>query len=407
MRSVEDARPLVDAQDASESAGRKHGARGLGLMTLGHYVDDIYPGFIPPLLPLFIDKFGLSLALAGAIGTVLSITTSVSQLGFGWLADRVGRRFFVVAGPLTACLLFSLAPLSSSYAQLVVLAALGGFGVAAFHPSAAALAAGFAGSRRSLGVSVFAAAGALGFATGPMLILWVVSTFGLGRSYLAMLPGLLAVTAIAVATPRGRSLSPKDGRGVEAFGMNRKLLALLWVVAVIRASVITGFENFIPITIGERGGSLMSGGTAIFLFLLCGSLGGVVGGYLSDKVDPRKVILFSSIAPVPLLIGFLELGAPQDLICLGFAGAFAFAGVPVTIVMAQESIPYRTSTASSVVMGLAWGVGGTAAVLVGRLADAVGVTAALFVLALLSLLSAPCVPFLPGRGGERREHFFP
>jgi FSR family fosmidomycin resistance protein-like MFS transporter len=406
MRSLGSAEPIVEERGA-EAVGRGRNGRGLGLMTLGHYIDDIYPGFIPPLLPLFIDKFGLSLALAGAIGTVLSLTTSVSQLGFGWLADRAGRRFFVVAGPLTACVFLSVAPLSSSYVQLVALAALGGFGVAAFHPSAAALAAGFAGSRKSLGVSVFAAAGALGFATGPMLILWVVATFGIGRSYLAMAPGLLTAAAIAVATPGGPVRSPKLRPEVASTGRHWKLLSLLWFVAVIRASVIMGFENFIPITIKERGGSLMSGGAAISLFLLCGSLGGVIGGYLSDKVDPRKVLLFSSIAPVPALVGFLTLGAPLNLVCLGFAGAFAFAAVPVTIVMAQESAPSRTSTASSVVMGLAWGIGGTASVLVGRLADAVGVVTALLVLALVSLVSAPCVPFLPGRGGEQRISPFP
>jgi FSR family fosmidomycin resistance protein-like MFS transporter len=401
MRSLESAEPIVGGRETG-AARRKLGARGLGLMTLGHYVDDIYPGFIPPLLPLFIDKFGLSLALAGAIGTVLSITTSVSQLGFGWLADRVGRRFFVVSGPLAACLFFSVAPLSSSYAHLVALAALGGFGVAAFHPSAAALAGDFAGKKKSLGVSVFAAAGALGFATGPMLILWVVATFGIGRSYVAMIPGLLTAAAIAVATPRDPGRPSNLSRSAVHIGGHWKLLLLLWFVAVIRASVIMGFENFIPITIRERGGSLMSGGTAISLFLLCGSLGGVVGGYLSDKVDPRKVLLFSSIAPVPVLIGFLNLGPPLDLLCLGFAGAFAFAAVPVTIVLAQESIPGRTSTASSIVMGLAWGIGGTASVLVGRLADAVGVSTALVVLALISLVSAPCVPFLPARGGRPR-----
>jgi FSR family fosmidomycin resistance protein-like MFS transporter len=71
-------------------------------------------------------------------------------------------------------------------------------------------------------------------------------------------------------------------------------------------------------------------------------------------------------------------------------------------VIAQESVPGRTSVASSVVMGLAWGVGGTASAAVGSLADATSVVTALFALALVSTVSAPCVPFLPARKAKPR-----
>ncbi len=380
--------------------GRGRNVKGVGLMTLSHYIGDIYPGFIPPLLPLFIDKFGLSLVLAGAVGTLLSLSTSVCQLGFGWLADRLSRRIFVILGPLTACVFLSFAPLSSSYAQLLVMVVIGGLGVAAFHPSAAALAGAYAGERKGLAVSIFAAAGAVGFATGPLLILCVVATFGLEKSYIAAAPGLLAVAILALTVPKSPASSPARVNAVGRIWRHWKLLLLLWFVALIRAGVIMGFENFVPIIITEKGGSLMSGGRAISLFLLCGSLGGLTGGYLSDKLDPRKVLLFSSIAPVPLLIAFLNLASPFNLICLGFAGAFAFAGVPITIVMAQESVPGRTGVASSVVMGMAWGVGGTAPAAVGLLADSIGATSALSILAVASLVSAPVIPFLPGRRAE-------
>jgi FSR family fosmidomycin resistance protein-like MFS transporter len=163
-----------------------------------------------------------------------------------------------------------------------------------------------------------------------------------------------------------------------------------------------GFENFVPVIVKQGGGSLLSGGTAIFLFLLCGSAGGIIGGYLSDRVDPRRILLFSSIAPVPLLIAFLKVGPPFNLVALAFAGAVLFAGVPITIVMAQEAVPGRTSTASSLAMGVAWGIGGFGSAAVGALGDAIGVTDALSVLALVSLVAAPFVPFLPGRKAEPR-----
>ena len=207
---------------------------------------------------------------------------------------------------------------------------------------------------------------------------------------------------MAKSTPRVRVRPVDAASGQASILKHSKLLFLVWLVAVIRAAVVMGFENFIPVIVKESGGSLFSGGTAIFLFLLCGSAGGVMGGYLSDRVDPRRILMFSSIAPVPLLIAFLRVGPPFDLIALGFAGAFLFAGVPISIVMAQEAVPGRTSTASSLAMGVAWGIGGFGSAAVGALGDVIGVTDALFVLALVSLVAAPFVPFLPGRKVEPR-----
>lgn len=397
MRSLVKEAPPAEGDRIAGPPGSTTNVRGVSLMTLAHFVDDIYPGFIPPLLPLFIDKFGLSLALAGLLGTVLSLSTSVGQLGFGWLADRLGRRFFVILGPLFACVFFSFAPMSSSYAQLMVLVVAGGLGVAAFHPSGAALTGAYSGNRKSLAVSIFAAAGSVGFAAGPLLILWVVMALGIGRSYVAMIPGLILVVVLALATPRATTSLRPGAKGSGSIAEQWKLLVLLLFVALIRAAVIMGFENFIPIIVKEQGGSLMSGGMAISLFLLCGSAGGIAGGYVSDKIDAGKVLLFSSIAPVPFFISFLYLGHPWNLVALGFAGAFAFASVPVTIVLAQESVPGRIGVASSLVMGVAWGLGGVASAAVGSLADMTGVVTALFVLALVSLVSAPCVPLLPAR----------
>jgi FSR family fosmidomycin resistance protein-like MFS transporter len=392
----------MPGQPTANTAEDKGNFKGIGLMSVGHFIDDVYPGFLPPLLPIFIDKFGLSLTLAGVLGTVLALSTSVAQFGFGYLADRVGRRAFVVAGPLMACVFLSLMPLAPSYALLVVLLALGGLGVASFHPSAVSLTAAYATRRKNLAVSIFAAAGAVGFAAGSLFIISIVTTFGIERSYLAMIPGLIMVAFLARSTPRVPDHPADAATRQSSILKHSKLLFWVWLVAVIRAAVIMGFESFIPVIMKEGGGSLLSGGTALFLFLLFGSAGGVLGGYLSDRVDPRKVLLFSSVAPVPLLIAFLKVAPPFDLIALAFAGAFLFAGVPLTIVMAQEAVPGRTGTASSLAMGVAWGFGGFSSAGVGALGDMIGVTDALFVLALVSLVSAPFVLFLPGRKAEPR-----
>src|SRR5262249_13026868 len=69
--------------------------RVLGLLALGHLVVDMNQGAIPPLLPFLRTAFGLSYAASGVILLVASVTSSVVQPVFGYLADRAPRRWLL------------------------------------------------------------------------------------------------------------------------------------------------------------------------------------------------------------------------------------------------------------------------------------------------------------------------
>src|SRR5439155_13718275 len=97
---------------------------------------------------------------------------------------------FVAFGPLTAALFLSCIGLAPCYAALVALLMLGGIGVAAFHPQAAAIASGLS-ERRALAMSIFVTGGTLGFSLGPLFAVSIVGWFGLERTWIAAVPGLL------------------------------------------------------------------------------------------------------------------------------------------------------------------------------------------------------------------------
>ena len=56
----------------------------------GHFVNDVYTGFIPALLPVIIEKLSLSLTMAGSLTAVLQLPGIVNPL-IGYLADRRPR----------------------------------------------------------------------------------------------------------------------------------------------------------------------------------------------------------------------------------------------------------------------------------------------------------------------------
>jgi predicted MFS family arabinose efflux permease len=73
-----------------------------------------------PLLPRFVDEFGISTVQAGALFSVVTLVMVVGSVPAGMLADRVGPRAVVVAAIgflLASCLLQGLA---SGYWMLFV-----------------------------------------------------------------------------------------------------------------------------------------------------------------------------------------------------------------------------------------------------------------------------------------------
>ena len=67
---------------------------------IAHLLNDAYASFLHPLLPRLMDKLGLSITLAAALSMIFSLSSSIMQPMAGYLADRFGRKVFVIAGPL-------------------------------------------------------------------------------------------------------------------------------------------------------------------------------------------------------------------------------------------------------------------------------------------------------------------
>ena len=370
----------------------------LGLLAFGHLAIDAYSSFFTPLLPLLAHKLDLNLTRIGALVALASVSSSFAQPLFGMLSDRLRRPWFVAFGPLTAAVFMSGLGLAPNYGALVALLMLGGLGVAAFHPEAAVLA-GNLSSRRGVAMSLFISGGTLGFALGPLFAATVVERFGLERTWIAVLPGLLvscfmlAWFARVGARPRHEIRERPPLRELRPV---LRPLTLLYFATVSRSAVSYGFMIFLPIHLHARGASLSHSGLMVSLYLLLGALGGLLGGWLADRLGGRRVILASFIGSAPLYVAFLILPDGPGLMCL-IAGSFVLqTSLPVNVVLGQELSPRHSSTISSLLMGAAWGVGALLIGPVGALADRHGLPAGLAVLAGMLAVGATCAAWLPG-----------
>ena len=77
------------------------------------------------------------------------------------------------------------------------------------------------------------------------------------------------------------------------------------------------------------------------------------------------------------------------------AGLFVFATMPLGVVMAQELAPKGRSMVASLMMGLAYGLGGALSPLTGKLADIFSIQTILFNIAFIPLLTIGLIFFFP------------
>lgn len=386
-----------------ESSGRMQRSR-LALVTWGHFLNDSYISFFAPVLPLLIEKLSLSLTMASGLASIPSITSSVFQPLYGMASDRIRGRFFILVGPLCSILGMGLIGLAPNALVLGLLLLIAGIGAAAFHPQAVAAAGALSGPRKGLGISIFIFGGNLGFAVGPLAIIGAVHLWGLDHSYYILIPGLLSVGLLAVylRVPSGTTDRKQMPALTVAFAESGKPMALLFGIAVIREFSRLAVITFLPIFLTMQGRSLIMGGITLSLFSLAGALGGMVGGSLSDTWGRKPIILASGLLCVPLLHGVFHTQGLLSLVFLVLAAATLSGANSVTVAFAQELVPSRAGTASSLVMGLGWGVAGVLLIGFGRLAEIISVPRALDLAATVPLLAAVCAMALP-RGATRQQ----
>ena len=376
----------------------------LGVLSFGHLVGDMYYATLIPLWPLLIDRMALTLTDVGFFTSLTSFMLMPVQPFIGWLVDRFPRAWFMILGLIGAALGMSFIGLAPTYTLLMVCVVFGRFSNSIFHPHAAMMVRATSGGRHGAAMSIFAFAGNIGIAVGPLLSVGVVTLFGLESTYLLVPFGLLAAAAIyrfiGVDVPKESPVSDsKQGSGSGLSEGAQTLLGPLIFLAVLmtfRAAILGGFTTFLPIfLVDNRAVSLLMGGFGLSALSLFGALGGLVGGHLSDRYSGSWVIAISLLVSGAAIFAFVRTDGILSLVFLIAAGMSLFASQPVSTVLAQSLAPDRMAMASGIMMGMVWGIGALFITPIGMLGDAFGLDSSMYALAGLAAVTGLASFFLP------------
>jgi FSR family fosmidomycin resistance protein-like MFS transporter len=362
-----------------------------------HAAHDTYSAFLPPLLPVFIEKLSLAKAEAGLL-TVFIQGPSLLQPFIGHLGDRFDFRFMVVLTPaLTACCM-SLLGVAPSYAVIALLLVTAGASSAVLHSLAPVIVGRVASNRLGYSMGFWMVGGELGRTVGPIILVTAIAVIGIGGLPWLMVGGLGASALLFLGL---RDLPPDHGSGrdlgefSDALGSMRPLLFPLSGMVVFRSFTMAAYATYLPVFLREEGASLWFAGASLSVLEAGGVIGALVGGSASDVIGRSRVLVASFfLTPLVMFALFITPGWWRLLLLLplGFCGLMA---TPVIMASVQESAPENRALANGIYMALNFVLRAVAVVAVGALADHLGMRAAFLACAVLGLLGTPFIFRLP------------
>ncbi len=366
---------------------------------LVHFIGDFYISFVNPLLPVFVEKFSLTLTQVGLMVGISRLLAFVVQPPVGYLADHYRTRFFVLGGPLLAIVFIPLVGIAPTFLVLILFVSMGSIGSSMFHPTVAGMVSTYSGRHFGFSLSIFNMGGTLAFAVGPLFITYYVSSYGLPVTPYTMTVGLALMALLVRIIPLPQAEGLKNlgfiGSLREVLGTVWKPIVLIWIVAVLRTFVAQSFMTFIPVLYAKEGYSLVSIGTMVSLFTVAGAISGLLAGHLSDKIGYKPVFYSAFGLTTPSLYLVLYITGNWVYFGVFWAGFFAMATLPLGVAMAQELAPRGRSMVSSLMMGLAFGTGGMMTPVTGMLADIFSIRTVLFFLAIIPFLTIGLIFLLP------------
>jgi FSR family fosmidomycin resistance protein-like MFS transporter len=367
--------------------------------SLVHFIGDFYISFINPLLPVFVEKFSLTLTQVGLMVGISRLLAFIVQPPVGYFADHYRTRCFVLGGPLLAIVFIPLVGIAPAFLVLILLVSMGSIGSSMFHPTVAGMVSRYSGRHFGFSMSIFNLGGTLAFAVGPLFITFYVSSYGLWRAPYTMILGLAVMALLfrIIPLPQGEGLKNLGFVGSlrEALGTVWKSIVLIWIVMVLRTFVAQSFMTYIPVLFAKEGYSLVSIGTMVSLFTVAGAISGLLAGHLSDKIGYKPIFYSAFGLTTPSLYLLLYLSGNWIYFSVFGAGFFVMATLPLGVAMAQELAPQGRSMVSSLMLGLTYGTGGMMTLVTGMLADAFSIRTVLVFLAIIPFLTIGLICLLP------------
>ncbi len=381
---------MPDLADSLTDTAAPRLPRLLGLAWL-HFANDGAANLLPGILPAILISLHQSPALASGMMAALLIGQAL-QPALGWLADRLGGRSFILWGLGGTSLGAATIGVVPNFWLLILVLICIGLANSAFHPQALAAARRLAGPGHGLSMSVFLVGGELGRGIWPLLASLVVVHWGMQNLWVLMIAAFVSMALLHRNLPNP---APRPHAGKIAWCKHLPAASYLVTFSALRFLAIVGLVTYLPISWHAHGGSLVGGASLISVLLVVGIIGNIGGGFFADRLNSRLLLGASSILVAAFLALYLILPIPWGWPTLAALGIVLFASLPVTVLIGQDIFPENPSLGSGIALGFSNGLGAIMLLGFGAAVQLLGVDRSLWVIVLLTVISAPLAFALP------------
>ncbi|MFH0727148.1 MAG: MFS transporter [Pseudomonadota bacterium] len=379
----------------------------LGAISFSHLLNDMIQSLLPAIYPLLKSVFSLNFTQIGLITLTFQITASVLQPVVGLYTDHHPKPYSLSIGmgcTLTGLIILAFAP---TYGILLIAAAMVGTGSSVFHPESSRVARMASGGRYGLAQSIFQVGGNAGTATGPLLAAVIIIPHGrasIAWFSLVALLAMLVLWQVGGWYKRQQSGMNRPGRssmsspGALPGRTVAKSMCILLILIFSKFFYMASLNSYyIFFLIGKFHISVQSAQIHLFVFLSAVAMGTILGGHLGDRIGRKRVIWISivGVAPFTLMLPYATLAWTGPLAFI--IGLILSSAFPAILVFAQELLPGKVGMVAGLFFGLAFGMAGIGAAVLGKLADAKGIEYVYQLCAFLPFLGLLTV-FLPDLG---------
>lgn len=358
--------------------GQEDGFQTINVATIAvsHFMHDVYTGFLAPALPFLIEKLGISYGLSGLLHVIQRIP-AIFNPAVGIMAERVKMRYLVIISPTVTGIAMSLLGVAPGYIFLALLLLVSGISSTVFHVPTPVMVKKISGNRIGKGMSFYMLGGELARTAGPMVILGIISLWGLEGTY-KMFP--LGILASIILYFRVRHI--EISRDIEKPDSNwhywREFLKYLPVFAVTAGITLflgamkSSLALYLPTFMHARGESHFISEASLSILQLSGAAGTLVSGSISDKLGRTGTLLIITIVSPFLMLLFLHVSGPWQILILGIMGLFIFAPTSVLLALIHDQKSENMAFLNGIFMLLNFFISASLVTIAGFLADRIG-----------------------------------
>ncbi|NMD08338.1 MAG: MFS transporter [Phyllobacteriaceae bacterium] len=361
---------------------------------LCHGINDTMQAVLLSVYPMLRDNYALTFAQIGMITLVFQVTASILQPFVGTFTDKYPLPYALPVAPLCTLTGLLLLATAHSYHAILIAAAMIGIGSSIFHPDASRVTRLSSGGRFGFAQSTFQVGGNVGTAVGPLLAAAIVLPRGQGAiAWFALFAVAAFVLLSFVGRWYARYLSQKrvgKAGNVAAHGLSSQ--QIVWALVVLMVLMFSKFvytsslHSFYSFYLIDHFG-VTPQNAQIYLFVLFGAIaiGTFAGGPIGDKIGTKAVIWISIIGTLPFSLALPYANLTWTVALTVPIGLILSSAFSAMIVYAQELVPGRVGMISGMFFGLAFGLAGLGAAVLGMVADKTSID---FVFKLCSFLPA-------------------